>query len=204
MWNYITDLLSSLYKLVTDSMLLFVILLVVIIYYYTFKSNCRTYYIDGGNSVDFVNETRRILSTSVIKNDYDIKEVFDKKSADIVLYIKPRVEMLKMRNKPLEMYPGTNKPIYFSWTYQKPKPTIYIDQTNWEQGIEESGLTLDQYRTYVIQHEFLHALGYDHQVCDKRTAPNGVCPIMYQSTRGCPEGFKCGYKITPFDYENKI
>ena len=50
----------------------------------------------------------------------------------------------------------------------------------------------------------MHALGYDHQKCDSNTAVNGVCPILYQATRGCPDGFKCGYEVLPVDYNDKI
>jgi hypothetical protein len=47
-------------------------------------------------------------------------------------------------------------------------------------------------------------LGFDHQPCNNDTAPNGICPVLYQSTRGCPTGFKCGYEVTKFDYNKKI
>ena len=50
----------------------------------------------------------------------------------------------------------------------------------------------------------MHALGYDHQPCNTTTATNGRCPIMYQSTIGCPEGFKCGYNISAADYTKRL
>ena len=105
-----------------------------------------------------------------------------------------------------EKYPdGT--PIKFSTTTQgkNTKPFIDINADNWIYGVKQSGLTLDEYKIYIINHELGHALGYDHQKCDKKTVENGRCPIMYQSTRGCPPPYKCGYdKITPSDLEKKI
>lgn len=203
--SIISDISSFIQNLLSDGLVLIILLICIILYYSTIHQNIWTYYIDESLSIDFAAQCRRILQKSSIHDTYTIKEVFDKKSADIEIYLVTRDNMLKKRGtKPLEMYPGTDKPIYFSWTYQKPKPTIYIDEINWLYGVDESGLNIQEYRTYVIQHEFMHALGYDHQVCNKNTAPNGVCPIMYQSTRGCPKGFKCGHNITKFDYEKRI
>lgn len=79
---------------------------------------------------------------------------------------------------------------------------IEIDEGNWR-GDNRSGLSIDEYKQYVILHEFLHAFGYDHQECNESTIHivNGEkrCPIMYQSTKGPPPGtdFKCGFIPNP-------
>lgn len=205
MFGLISDILTFLKNLLSDSVLLLILVICVAVIYYMQEKKDYTYFIDDSLSGDFTEQCRKILHHSVVNNTHNIREVLDKKSADIEIYLVTRDEMMKRRgNRPLEMYPGTNKPIYFSWTHHRPKPTIYIDEVNWLYGVDESGLSVDDYRTYVIQHEFMHALGFDHQECNEKTAPNGVCPIMYQSTRGCPTGFKCGYNITKFDYEKRI
>lgn len=202
----ISDILTFIRNVLTDGVVLLVLLVcLAVLCLASNGSRTYTYFVDDTYNADFAAQSSRILRDSVINDTHNIREVLDKNSADIEIYLVPRDEMMKKRGtKPLEMYPGTNKPIYFSWTYQQPKPTIYIDEINWLYGVEESGLSLADYRTYVIQHEFMHALGFDHQECNERTAPGGVCPIMYQSTRGCPKGYKCGYKVTKFDYEKRI
>jgi hypothetical protein len=58
---------------------------------------------------------------------------------------------------------------------------IDINAGRWFGGSEASGLPLDQYREYVINHEVGHALGckqHAHQ-CVK-----GVAPVMMQQTKG--------------------
>ena len=160
---------------------------------------------------NFKSLTGDILRNSSIHANYNLRETDDQFNADIMLELVERKKLLAYQNKK-EYYPGTSKIIRYSLTWQgnmfydsaSPQPYCAIDDENWLKGIPESGLTLQQYREYVIQHEFLHALGYNHVECNAKTAPNGVCPILYQSTRGCPDGFKCGYQITPFDYKERI
>lgn len=58
---------------------------------------------------------------------------------------------------------------------------IDINSGRWFGGSEASGLPLDQYRRYVINHEVGHALGcrqHAHQCVD------GVAPVMMQQTKG--------------------
>ena len=166
-----------------------------------------TYYIHQ-SIVDsnFKQEASNIIRNSELSIKFPLEEVKTHEEANIHMYLLPRAEMeaiKKQSDKEYEKYPnGSN--IYFSWTYQNPTPIIYIDGDNWLYGVEQSGLTPEQYKTYVVLHEFMHALGYDHQKCNLDTAVDGVCPIMYQSTRGCPKGFKCGYSIIPSDYSKKI
>ena len=102
-----------------------------------------------------------------------------------------------------DFYPD-GRPIRFSITLTNSHPEVFIDGNNWLYGVKDSGLTLEQYKQYVVLHEFGHALGYDHQPCNQSTAENGVCPVLYQSTRGCPKGYKCGYQIIDADYTNLL
>ena len=164
MFGIINDFVTSLKNILSDGLLLLILLVCIAVIYYMQERKDYTYFIDNSLNSEFTAQCRRILHHSVINNTHNIREVLDKKSADIEIYLLTRDEMMKKRgDKPLEMYPGTNKPIYFSWTYYHPKPTIYIDEINWLYGVNESGLSVNDYRTYVIQHEFMHALGFDHQ-----------------------------------------
>ncbi len=168
------------------------------------KEQNITYYIHTSlSNPEFKQETRGILKNSAINHKYKIKEVNDPNAADIVIELRSRVSLNVDHNKP-EYYPGTNKQIRFSFTWQRPKPYIAIDDINWTYGVAESGLSIDEYRKYVIQHEFMHALGYDHQPCNNETASHGRCPVLYQATRGPPKGFKAGYEVTPIDYTKKL
>ena len=105
-----------------------------------------------------------------------------------------------------------NDPIRFSITVQSKSmvPVIYIDRNNWTRGVPRSKLLPNDYRRYVITHEFGHALGFDHQECSAKTSTYSpetnewYCPVMYQSTRGCPNGIICGSKVSKFDFEKRI
>lgn len=172
--------------------------------YFIFYRREITYFIEPSNiDVSFAAQASSIMNNSPIRKSHNIKQVFDRNAADIQIMLAHRDELVRRANK-VEYYPGTQKRIYFSYTWQSPKPHVKIDHLNWLNGVAESRLTLQQYRQYVIQHEFMHALGYDHQPCNAETASNGVCPILYQSTRGCPAGFKCGYQVTQADYGKKL
>lgn len=113
-------------------------------------------------------------------------------TADMYIRLVPDNEIYQQSN---DLYPdGT--PIRFSTTVQSGimKPQISINSVNWLNGVKQSGLSLDEYREYVINHEVGHGLGKDHLTCDGKTVVDGRCPVMYQSTRGCPDGFLCGYQ----------
>jgi len=163
-----------------------------------------TYFITPSDTnPEFKPETREILQTSNINAYYNIKEVQDKTQADIVIELRDRDSLTKYHISP-EYYPGTKKQIRFSLTWQNPRPYIAVDKDNWTYGVPESNLSLPEYRKYVIRHEFMHGLGFDHQPCNSSTAKNGVCPILYQATKGEPPGFKCGQDALPVDFTEKL
>lgn len=57
---------------------------------------------------------------------------------------------------------------------------IYINANNWRNGSTKSKLSLDDYRTYVINHEVGHIIGKSHVTC---SGFNKV-PVMVQQTLG--------------------
>lgn len=204
---YLLDQLGDfLYVLI---FILAVLLYCILIRHKKYDNNGRpiTYYIKPSNTdIRFKWDTKSILNNSTINSTHSIEETLNPVNADIYIELTPRDQLNKMfyDKDNIEYYQDTNERIWYSFTTQNPKPRIYIDEINWLYGVKQSQLTLSEYKRYVIQHEFMHALGYDHQPCNNTTAPNGVCPVLYQSTRGCPRGFKCGFDITNYDYDKKI
>jgi hypothetical protein len=164
-----------------------------------------TYYVVKSN-IDPLWEQRvdNILKESNWHKYYAIKKVDDPNMANVLIHLKPRSWMAEHYNKPPQYYPS-GKRIWFSVTTIVPngRPDIYLDQYNWTEGVSESGLSPDLYRTYLVNHEFGHALGFAHQSCNKDNVINNTCPVMYQSTRGCGE-FICGTQPLDIDLTKKI
>lgn len=180
----------------------YVILLIIVIAYFVLQNNKTiTYYVEPSNiDVNFQNEVIKILSTSKINDYYKIQPAGE--SSDITIRLVDRKKLHE--DETSEYYPGTNKKIWFSYTWQHPKPHIGIDSGNWLYGVPESKLSLEEYRKYVIRHEFMHALGYDHQPCNATTSINGTCPVLYQATRGPPTGFNSGTDVIDADFKARI
>jgi hypothetical protein len=74
--------------------------------------------------------------------------------------------------------------IYFSATILNKPPIILFDPINFIYGVSQSKLNADEYRSYIINHEFGHALGQKHKQCKK----SEQCSVMYQMTKGVPNG----------------
>ena len=79
------------------------------------------------------------------------------------------------------LYPDEKEIHGMSFTTLHTDPTFIVMNTkNWNSPPSSFTLSRDKYRTYLINHEFGHALGlHSHQ---SRTKSN--CPLMYQQTRG--------------------
>lgn len=60
------------------------------------------------------------------------------------------------------------------------KSTIYLHLDNWLHGSKASGLSLTNYRKYLVNHEIGHILGLGH----KKPVGTGKCPVMVQQTLG--------------------
>lgn len=191
-------------------LLLFIVLIVVIWFIYgSGGTDIVSYYINGDRA--FCMEVRKILARSGWRKKYKIYETSNPKDAIITINLTNRKDMDRWHIDP--QYYTSGKQIRFSVTLQnkKEKPKIFIDQDNWQNGVPESGLTLEQYREYVINHEFGHGLGYNHQLCVGAEKPqvnskpgNTLCPVMYQMTRGVPDGGKPNYQVIDQDFTKRL
>lgn len=198
------------------SSIIYIIIIYIILYIYEINKHYKNhknhkqqsikYYVEH-SYIDstFDTQVKYILSTTKWNKYYNIINVSDKNVADIHIYLVPDEE-LNMYHKTKKTY-STGEQIRFSYTVQSRtlKPQIYINDKNWLYGVEQSNLSLFDYRRYVINHEFGHGLGYNHLPCDNKTTTNGICPVMYQSTVGCPDKYICGTSPSVKDYKaNKL
>jgi ssRNA-specific RNase YbeY (16S rRNA maturation enzyme) len=71
-------------------------------------------------------------------------------------------------------------------------PTSMIDVENYTNGVDISKFNQADYKKYVIIHEVLHALGFDHVEC----LDNQKCNVMHQHTRGIPQTSTPNYRVT--------
>jgi hypothetical protein len=118
---------------------------------------------------------RTVLSTLNSSGSWGIP-VVEGEPADVRIGIAP---------KRLHYTYVNGKRMFFSVTFIDQNPrTILFDPYNYKYGVKRSGLSADEYRTYVINHEFGHVLGKDHLTCK----PGEQCPVMYQMTRGLKKG----------------
>lgn len=171
--------------LLAFGLLLFLVLVfntkVVKIKYYIYKSAIDT---------DFARKAHRILQLSNWNKYHRFERTYSVNEASIYIHLKSD-SWLEPYHKPAKYYPS-GKQIRWSITHRLAgEPSVvYINAKSWMNGVAESKLRLNRYQTYVINHEFGHALGYDHKKCIGRD----TCPVMYQSTKGCPIGKSCGYQ----------
>lgn len=67
------------------------------------------------------------------------------------------------------------------------RSTIYFNISNWNFGAKSSYKNIDDYRTYLINHEVGHCLGYDHPLhTDPVCTPDSKTSVMFQQSRGIP------------------
>ena len=180
--------------------LLLVFTVLFIIYAYS-DSKIMYYFIENSDlDENFKEITSNILHNTKWRNIHNIQEVQNNAYSDIIIKLSTDEELDKWHKNKLEDKYYDGNPMRFSITWQgiKSKPKVYINYKNW-QGVPYSGLGIDEYRKYVIEHEFGHALGYDHLECNSSTVVDGRCPVMYQSTRGCGE-YNCGYMPSIKDF----
>ena len=108
--------------------------------------------------------------------DVEFRFVKEPKLTDIIIYKVPKSYI----NKLFENYPHLHG---LSVCDSRANPIkIYFSEENWNTIPEASGYKiLFMYRTYVILHEFGHALGNSHVECTRRGDP---APVMMQQTLG--------------------
>ena len=165
------------------------------------QNGTKYYVVPNMLDPDFERKFDDIIENTDWNTERPPVKVTKRSDATVIVHLSDRKSLDKYHTKQ-EYYPGTGKPIRFSltvWGHQNPIKDIYFDHINWLEGVAESKLSLEQYRLYVVRHEMSHALGYDHVKCDETTSKNGICPVMFQSTRGCPDGYQCGFELLPAD-----
>jgi hypothetical protein len=59
--------------------------------------------------------------------------------------------------------------------------SVNLNVVRWQQGAEGWALPMSEYRSYMVNHEFGHALGHGHTGCP---GAGEVAPVMMQQTKG--------------------
>jgi ssRNA-specific RNase YbeY (16S rRNA maturation enzyme) len=203
-----------------SDILLFIVIIIIILFLLPDSKilklgKRKVFYLVNESNIDknFVSSVVNIIKSSNWNKTFNLINTKDKNEADIYINLSERSELDKWNDKignvdseiDSPKYYKDGKLIRYSVTTQSPdiKPEVFIDAGNWLNGVKESGLSLDKYKRYVINHELGHALGYDHNTCNEKNLVNGVCPVMHQSTVGCGP-FKCGYEVSIYDYDKLI
>ena len=106
-----------------------------------------------------------------------------------------RINAYKLTNEKIKsLLPKENDLYGLSVTDKRSNPTrIYFSAENWHNG--GGGYTkLSDYRIYVVNHEFGHALGHGHSKCPK---PGGPADIMQQQTLGTGQCYPYPWVVKP-------
>lgn len=111
--------------------------------------------------------------------------------------VRPNVKIGIAPNRTAYETDRKGKKRYFSYTLVDETPNIiWLDPVNFLYGVKDAQMTVQDYRKYLINHEFGHVLGKDHIKC---TSQYKICPTMHQMTRGIPRGSHSNYKVTDHD-----
>ncbi len=129
-----------------------------------------------------------------IKYGVDFEDITDTldKSADIIKVRFYNNDSMKKK------YGGMNK----LSAYDIVENAIYFNIDNWDNGGKDSfdSDPVTRYRTYVINHEFGHALGLDHVKPKNREGMRGS--IMMQMTKGKEHIYPCELNEWPLEKED--
>jgi hypothetical protein len=124
--------------------------------------------------------------------------VYDESNPDIIYILASQDEIknaMSNKNQEFDIY---GNPVRLSVTFFSKRPIeIMIDADNFINGVPISKLGKKEYRKYVINHETGHALGLTHLPCNDKSK---ICPVMYQMTKGVPNGYIPSYKVSDQDY----
>jgi len=138
-----------------------------------------------------VKEWKPLINPSIHGTNHHHMHTSQKQTADVLIALSPK----RLHYKTIK-----GKRVYFSVTFiDRTPPLILIDPYNYMYGVKQSGLSIEKYRSYVIIHEFLHAIGFDHLPC----RAGKVCPVLYQMTRGIPKNSKPSFHVTSSDRKSK-
>lgn len=206
------DILTKIIFVLTIFLILFIMIyddrLKLDKYLRTGSNNPLYYYIEPNVTYPtFRDETHNIIQNSGWNKMYNLQLSEDSKKSLIFINLVPTETLSSYKDENDNNFDIDGRKLNYSITSQSrfSHPLILIDSDNWKFGVKRSSLTLDQYKEYVITHEFGHALGFDHQKCDQNSLDKeGRCPVMNQSTRGCKE-FLCGFRVNlDIDLKNRI
>ena len=170
------------------------------------RQTSYSYYIDSKFS-DFNDEADSILSKSRIHEYVDIFRTYSLENADIIIRLVDRedaIELIK-KSKVVGMEDIKNN-TFFSWVeYTNKQPEVNIDYDKWTLGSEINyGLSLKDYRKTLIQHEFLHALGYAHVNCNNCTKFGNVCPLMFGPSKTYKSGHIHNTEVSSVDFTERL
>jgi hypothetical protein len=170
------------------------------------RKSYYSYFIDSTHS-KFVETTEDILNKSHINKFVDIYRVDNKRKADIIIRLVSRedcIELIK-KSKVVSMEDVKDNK-FFSWVeYLKPKPEVNIDYEKWLNGSEiDYGISLKNYRKTLIQHEFLHALGYAHVNCNVNTKTGNKCPLMFGPSVTYKKNHIHNHEVSEIDFSERL